>query len=238
MISGLVRRGRSLNKSAPHTLAMRSALPPAVPSRRLLRYLRFQSEGIPFFSPHSHARPTPTCCDQPRGLVAGAAASGVRKYSSSLPKQPDALPRASLFDVRTILPSHTKRVRSTAAHLPAAHNAAAPRRFASTDDKDTGKTISDRLWGPNTVRPDFRSRSTDELETTIFTTSMTGRRAKAALEPVLRCTEVDEKGDAILTDGAFKKSELIAKVRFHAISTLSSEIQRELPVVTIQSYSC
>ncbi|PSR93854.1 mitochondrial inner membrane magnesium transporter mrs2 [Coniella lustricola] len=40
---------------------------------------------------------------------------------------------------------------------------------------------------------------------------MTGRRAKAALEPVLRCTEVDEKGDAILTDGAFKKSELIAK---------------------------
>lgn len=73
--------------------------------------------------------------------------------------------------------------------------------------------MSERLWGPNTVTPDFRSRSTDELETTIFTTSMTGRRAKAALEPVLRCTEVDEKGDAILTDGAFKKSELIAKVR-------------------------
>lgn len=72
--------------------------------------------------------------------------------------------------------------------------------------------MSERLWGPNTVTPDFRSRSTDELETTIFTTSMTGRRAKAALEPVLRCTEVDEKGDAILTDGAFKKSELIAKV--------------------------
>jgi len=36
--------------------------------------------------------------------------------------------------------------------------------------------------------------------------------AKAALEPRLRCTEVDENGKVILMDGEFKKSELIAKV--------------------------
>ncbi|RDA83106.1 hypothetical protein CP532_4431 [Ophiocordyceps camponoti-leonardi (nom. inval.)] len=35
--------------------------------------------------------------------------------------------------------------------------------------------------------------------------------AKAALEPMLRCTEVDESGKVILTDGEFKKTELIAK---------------------------
>lgn len=35
--------------------------------------------------------------------------------------------------------------------------------------------------------------------------------AKAALEPMLRCTEVDENGKAILTDEEFKKTELIAK---------------------------
>ncbi|KAJ5010276.1 Mitochondrial inner membrane magnesium transporter [Colletotrichum sp. SAR 10_99] len=35
--------------------------------------------------------------------------------------------------------------------------------------------------------------------------------AKAALEPRLRCTEVDETGEVILVDGEFKKTELIAK---------------------------
>ncbi|TDZ60623.1 Mitochondrial inner membrane magnesium transporter MRS2 [Colletotrichum trifolii] len=35
--------------------------------------------------------------------------------------------------------------------------------------------------------------------------------AKAALEPRLRCTEVDENGEVILVDGEFKKTELIAK---------------------------
>lgn len=34
----------------------------------------------------------------------------------------------------------------------------------------------------------------------------------AALDPRLRCTEVDELGNAILVDGEFKKSELIARV--------------------------
>lgn len=37
--------------------------------------------------------------------------------------------------------------------------------------------------------------------------------AKAASEPRLRCTEVDENGQVILVDGEFKKTELIAKVR-------------------------
>lgn len=37
--------------------------------------------------------------------------------------------------------------------------------------------------------------------------------AKAALEPRLRCTEVDENGRVILMDGEFRKTELIAKVR-------------------------
>jgi magnesium transporter len=41
----------------------------------------------------------------------------------------------------------------------------------------------------------------------------TNRRALAALEPRLRCTEVDENGNVILVDGEFKKTELIAKVR-------------------------
>ena len=38
--------------------------------------------------------------------------------------------------------------------------------------------------------------------------------AKAATEPRLRCTEVDENGEVILMDGEFKKTELIAKVSY------------------------
>lgn len=36
--------------------------------------------------------------------------------------------------------------------------------------------------------------------------------SKAALDPRLRCTEVDGNGDVIMVDGELKKSELIAKV--------------------------
>jgi magnesium transporter len=36
--------------------------------------------------------------------------------------------------------------------------------------------------------------------------------AKAAAQPKLRCTELDENGNVVLASGEFKKSELIAKV--------------------------
>lgn len=39
--------------------------------------------------------------------------------------------------------------------------------------------------------------------------------AKAAAQPKLRCTELDENGNIVLTSGEFKKSELIAKVGLH-----------------------
>lgn len=209
-------------------VAMRPALQPAVPSRRLLRFLRSQSDGIPFFNHghgHGHGHATPTRCGGQCRRLTGTAVHNAqafqsppsRRLSSCATRRADTLLHAPpAFDVETILPRHLKRVRAPGATLVATNNVAASRRFASTDDRCDGnnrkKTAYERLWGPNAVRPDFRSRSTDELDDSIFTTTMTGRRAKAALEPVLRCTEVDEKGDAILTDGAFKKSELIAKV--------------------------
>ncbi len=49
-----------------------------------------------------------------------------------------------------------------------------------------------------------------------FSTMFNARRlqtAKAALEPRLRCTEVDENGRVTMREGEFKKTELIAKVR-------------------------
>lgn len=46
--------------------------------------------------------------------------------------------------------------------------------------------------------------------------------AKAALDPRLRCTEVDGNGDVIMVDGELKKSELIAKVHPSTPSSLDS----------------
>lgn len=190
---------------------MRPALQPAAPSRRLLRFLRFQSEGIPFFD---HGRPSlaRSPC-QPRRLATQVSGCKARQAAAPL--------CAPNFAVEHILPKHMKRLRapSACATLLTANKTAASRRFASTDDSfdcDRKQTASQRLWGPNAVKPDFSSRNTEDFEDSVLS-NMTARRAKAALEPVLRCTEVDEKGDAILIDGAFKKSELIAKVRRHTM---------------------
>lgn len=204
---------------------MRAALQPAVPSRRLLRFLRLQSEGIPFFD-HGPATTAKRCSSsgQSRRLTATAVHHGqafqppARRLSTYNSRRPEPTPA---FDLENILPRHMKRVRPPGAAILFPSNVATvSRRLASTDgpyDKDREKnTASQRLWGPNALRPDFRSRSTDELEDSVYasptTSTSPGRRARPALEPVLRCTEVDEKGDAILIDGAFKKSELIAKV--------------------------
>lgn len=202
---------------------MRPALQPAVPSRRLLRFLRFQSEGKPFFSP-SHLCAAATRChgmplqDYPDSAHAAENPHhSARRFSTSKASRSEAALHSSVFDLESILPKSLRKVRSTGTDLVNGNAATKSRRFASTDEppeEERARTPwQQRLWGDNTVKPDFRSSTTDDYDTSIFTSSMTARRAKAALEPVLRCTEVDEKGDAILTDGAFKKSELIAKVR-------------------------
>lgn len=228
---------------------MRPTLQHTAPSRRLLRFLRSQSEGVPFFVAHhghvhSHtlAQASGICREQSRrlGLAGPATLISVapklapkpkplsRPFSSSRPRWPESVVPSHTFNLENILPRHLKRVRSPNLYLSATNSVAASRWFVSSEDTDDGtrkKTSSERLWGPNAVKPDFQSQNTEELEGSIFTSSM-GRRAKAALEPVLRCTEVDEKGDAILTDGAFKKTELIAKVSYDC------NLQRHLNVPT------
>lgn len=221
---------------------MRPTLQPTVPSRRLLRFLRFQSEGIPFFVPHHQhlhhfhtsdilVQAAGTCRDHSRRLKVGQSAAPIANVLKPTPqaflstglRRPASIVSTRAFSLESILPRHSKRVRASTLCLTPTHNVAVSRRSISSEDTDDGlrkKTSSERLWGPNAVKPDFQSHSAEELEDSIFTSSM-GRRAKAALEPVLRCTEVDEKGDAILTDGAFKKTELIAKVsRQHSLQIL------------------
>lgn len=71
------------------------------------------------------------------------------------------------------------------------------------------------MKGGRPLHPDdlpTRSNSRDEgSDTSMFSL---GRHisAKAAAQPKLRCTELDENGNVVLASGEFKKSELIQKV--------------------------
>jgi magnesium transporter len=68
------------------------------------------------------------------------------------------------------------------------------------------------------LKPDDLPCSDDVGELNSMFSAPRMQTAKAALEPRLRCTEVDENGKVILVDGEFKKSELIAKVRTQEIA--------------------
>lgn len=86
------------------------------------------------------------------------------------------------------------------------------------NEKENATPWQEKLWG-STVRAGSKPLQPDDLpshendhDSTVFSSRRT-MAAKAALEPRLRCTEVDENGEVILVDGEFKKTELIQKVR-------------------------
>jgi magnesium transporter len=91
----------------------------------------------------------------------------------------------------------------------------AARRYASTDSGDK-LTWQELLFGPRPKsqrdplkEEDIRVQLEEESGSIFQRRSLT---AKAALDPRLRCTEVDGNGKVIMVDGELKKSELIAKV--------------------------
>jgi len=105
--------------------------------------------------------------------------------------------------------------------------AAATRRYASDEHTPSalrGPSLQERIFGSQASKQASKmaskagsSKSDDDCSGTgpgsIFSVSASRTQAaKAALEPRLRCTEVDENGEVTMVDGEFKKSELIAKV--------------------------
>jgi magnesium transporter len=93
-------------------------------------------------------------------------------------------------------------------------------RRHNTDDYSRRRALKQRSWHEKLIekmtgQPSSTTFGEFEEDADEFSTMFNARRlqtAKAALEPRLRCTEVDENGKVILVDGEFKKSELIAKV--------------------------
>ena len=127
--------------------------------------------------------------------------------------------QAGLFDFNNVIPKAFRR------DAPAAGTNDAPgfpgaRRYTPPEHIPSAicrQTWADRLLGrsnggsDSSLKAEDLKLQDDEDPATMFSPSRT-HAAKAALEPRLRCTEVDEHGKVILADGEFKKSELIAKV--------------------------
>lgn len=195
---------------------MPPALKAAAPSRRLLRFLRAQSEGRSFaqctsrLSTRRHA----CTCTRPRPS----------DNSQDVPvarREPTV--QAAFFGLDAILPKALTKQRAAASTIKSQDRTpagSAPRYASSgkTPREDGNKSIwQEWLFGPDQKMKtaplkegDLRVRLEEESGSIFQRRSST---AKAPLDPRLRCTEVDGTGKVIMVDGELKKSELIAKVR-------------------------
>jgi len=221
---------------------MRSVLPlksPLVPSSTLLRFLKSQSESICFFSPnprgafifdhaaprepqsHSHAVRVAL---RPRGL--STTASNHTTLEASFLNLDFLFPRSPLSSHSN--PSNSSRLVARSRRLECAGSLVA-QRSAYTGSKKWRQKWQQKIWGAtsakgrNPLQPDDIPKNTygseESGDTSMFSL---GRHisAKAAAQPKLRCTELDENGNISMASGEFKKSELIAKVRHHSVKRL------------------
>jgi magnesium transporter len=188
-----------------------------VPSHSLLRFLRLTA------LPGTGRRPCPATY---RGF--GSPPTGSRKKfstSSPAPSIPSPAPTASTRSPACVCLRPSASTPWLARQTPSARkqfsiSSNAAKAKASDLTSDSEKSWQERLWG-STAKKGGKPLQPDDLpghhEPCDDGASMFNNRrtlaAKAALEPRLRCTEVDENGEVILVDGEFKKTELIAKVR-------------------------
>lgn len=203
---------------------MRSALYTPAPSSTLLKFLKSQSESVCFFTPNSgQSLPLQRIAQQAtlRPCTANSSKTCRKSLSTTIPRCANV--EAGLVNLDFLWPgANTSALQHRAQGRPTIYNrqlhtrrAIQGRRNASTGFKRWAQ----RIWGMNRskggrgLRPDDLPRGRgDSSETAVFSL---GRAvsAKAAAQPKLRCTELDENGNVTLASGEFKKSELIAKVR-------------------------
>ncbi|KAJ2988100.1 hypothetical protein NUW58_g4152 [Xylaria curta] len=159
-----------------------------VPSVGLLRFLRQQTESSSFFCPNHDISSFSI------GQAARRPQCATRRQSAPL--------RAGILDFQSLASSPqasnhqaqklalSKPCLALQAQSPGSPTNALPGQPLEPDDLPE----ADREGGNNSMFNTHRQLS-----------------KKAASEPRLRCTEVDENGNVILVDSEFKKSELIAR---------------------------
>ncbi|QSZ36590.1 hypothetical protein DSL72_006470 [Monilinia vaccinii-corymbosi] len=202
--------------------AMRSPLHHPAPSESLLRFLRAQSEGICVFN--SKARPGYFFDHAPHVTASGIgyiypSRSCRRSLSTSLPRSAsvevgmlnlDFLGPRLATSNSTANSSQPRRATVLSKKLATQNRSQINRGISTGTSKWPFKLFSSKRGGKPLQPDDLPSRSEDGRDIDVFSL---GRSVsvKAASEPRLRCTELDEKGNVVLVNGEFKKSELIAK---------------------------
>ncbi|KAK3311343.1 uncharacterized protein B0T15DRAFT_427455 [Chaetomium strumarium] len=193
---------------------MPPALKPAVPSRRLLKFLRAQSEGFVF------AECAPRLPIRRHGCSCTKA-----KLSAELLRAPitrrEPTVQAAFLGLDAIFPQTLRKQRAAVASSKRQEVTATggALRYSSSDqtprEDGTKSAWQELLFGSDPKKNgeplkegDIRVRLEEESGSIFQRRSLT---AKAALDPRLRCTEVDENGKVIMVDGELKKSELIAR---------------------------
>ncbi|KAI1760573.1 cora-domain-containing protein [Hypoxylon sp. FL1150] len=201
---------------------------PLVPSIRLLRFLRLQSENLSFFSPnHGAGTISDSILSTSLGQVARKVTRPARKLQKGLRENPglqsaqDAPLQAGFLDINSIIQPHRYGARSSRNARPKSLAYFASNTSVRFNSNRTPaarqQSWRDKLWsfgarrGPKPLEPDDLPNVDRGLDNNSMFNHQRQLSQKAALEPRLRCTEVDENGNVILVDGEFKKSELIAR---------------------------
>ncbi|KAI1077042.1 cora-domain-containing protein [Whalleya microplaca] len=205
-----------------------------VPSIRLLRFLRLQSENLSFFSSnrdtaiglaqatHRVLRPVrrrqQLQQQQQQSRSASQGGCTVKSAQELISLQAGILDLDSVIQARCS-GTTSRNVRHKI--LPYFASSIGVRYKSSNspsgDSSSCKPTWKERLWGfgsKKSAKPlepdDLPEGDRDGEHSSMFNTRRQLSQ-KAALEPRLRCTEVDESGNVIIVDGEFKKSELIAR---------------------------
>ena len=132
--------------------------------------------------------------------------------------------RSSFVDLESVFPESTSRYRPVGASAKSQYDFAATASGAkryyssgfSSEESNGRLTWRELLFGSG-ARKQSEAMKEEEIMMRLQEDSgaIFQRRSltsKAALDPRLRCTEVDGNGNVIMVDGELKKSELIAKV--------------------------
>ncbi|KAK4124989.1 cora-domain-containing protein [Parathielavia appendiculata] len=195
---------------------MPPALRPTAPSRRLLRFLRAQSEGVAFVKCAARLSTRRRACTCVRTRP-----SENTLHTPLTRHEPTS--QAAFLGLNAILPKVLTKQRTAPGtakkkgqELTSTGGATRYSSSEQTPHDDGNKTKwQEWLFGPDGKKEgealkgaDIRVRMEEESGSIFQRRSLT---AKAALDPRLRCTEVDGSGNVIMVDGELKKSELIAR---------------------------
>ncbi|KAM3075876.1 magnesium ion transporter [Clarireedia jacksonii] len=188
---------------------MRSSLHAPIPSSALLKFLKAQSESVCFFSANS--RPGFFFDHTPKhnsssGIIC-LSRPALRRISSPAPRHTAVEAGVSILKFLSprLAPPSPKRTIPNS--IPALERRAKLKRSLSTGSKKWP-------WKVWPLRNNESGLIADDLPNTEDEATFNLGRSvsvKAASEPRLRCTELDENGRVVLVNGEFKKSELIAK---------------------------